>query len=296
MDINQLNSPRTEEMGKRRNCMDQDRRNLICGLGGLGLGIGLTSLVSTPTMAADAPMKRFEQVNGDFGWKPHKLDPAECAKTAYEAYWYKDYACGYGVFYGIVGTMAEKFGAPYNQFPFTMFEFLKGGISDWGTICGALGGAAAAFALFYGRKERNALVSDLFRWYERTKLPIYDPADKAVAVKGEVPGSVSEAVLCHISVSKWCYTNHEEATGKMRKERCGRLTADVCGKAVEILNAKIDAGKDYVALFGKQDSVKKCGECHQEKGNDANWGKGILNCTPCHDGRSALTTKFKDHP
>ena len=277
--------------------MDHERRNLLCGLGGLAVGTGLTALVSSPVVAAQAPsMKRFEQVNGDFGWKPQILDPAECAKVAYEGYLHHDYACGYGVFYGIVGVMAEKFGAPYNQFPFTMMEFLKGGISNWGTICGALGGAAAAFALFYGRKERNALVNDLFRWYEQASLPIYNPGENAGTVKGEIPTSVSEAVLCHISVSKWCYKNKEEATGKKRKERCGRLTADVCTKAVEILNAKINAGKNYKALFAKQESVKACGECHHEKGNEANWGKGILNCTPCHDGRDALHSKFNDHP
>ncbi|MBQ7585837.1 MAG: C-GCAxxG-C-C family protein, partial [Desulfovibrionaceae bacterium] len=250
----------------------------------------------TPTQATEAKFKRFEQVNGDFGWTPHKLDPKECAQLAYEAYWYKGYACGYGVFYGIVGSMAEKYGAPYNQFPFTMFEFLKGGISDWGTICGALGAAAAAFALFYGRKDRNAMVSDLYRWYEQTSLPIYNPGDAAKGVKGEIPQSVSEAVICHISVSKWCFTNFEEATSKKRSERCGRLTADVCAKAVEILNAKMELGDKYVAMFGKQDSVKQCGECHHAKGNDANWGKGILNCTPCHDGRPPLNNKFKDHP
>ena len=278
--------------------MDLNRRNLLCGLGGLAVGTGLTALVTTPSLAAEPTnnFKRFEQANGDFGWQPHKLDPKEAAALAYEAYWYKDYACGYGVFYGIVGNMAEKFGAPYNQFPFTMFEFLKGGISDWGTICGALGGAAAAFALFYGRKERNAMVSDLFRWYEKTALPIYNPGEGAQAVKGDIPNSVSESVLCHISVSKWCYKNTEEATGKKRKERCGRLTADVCAKAIEILNAKIDAGKNYTPMLGKLDAVKKCGECHQTKGEQVNWGKGILNCTPCHDGRQALMNKFKDHP
>ena len=278
--------------------MDLDRRTLLCGLGGLAVGGGLAALTGGESLAAGtaAPGKRFEQVGGDFGWKPHKLDPAECAKVAYEAYWYKGYACGYGVFYGIVGVMGEKFGAPYNQFPFTMFEFLKGGISDWGTICGALGGAAAAYALFYGRKDRNAMVSDLYRWYEQTKLPIYNPGDKAQGVKGEIPGNVSGAVLCHISVSKWCYANKEEATSKKRSERCGRLTADVCAKAVEILNAKIDAGKDYKAMLAKQESVKYCGECHQTKGQETNWGKGILNCTPCHDGRQALTDKFKNHP
>ena len=278
--------------------MSLNRRTLLCGLGGLALGGGLNALMPSSSQAQEGAKlgKRFEQVGGDFGWTPHELDPFECAKVAYEAYWYKGYACGYGVFYGIVGSMAEKYGAPYSQFPFTMFEFLKGGISDWGTICGALGGAAAAFALFYGRKDRNPMVTDLYRWYEKTKLPIYNPGVDAQGVKGDIPSNVSESVLCHISVSKWCYASGEEATSKKRSERCGRLTADVCTKAVEILNNKIKLGKDYKALAAKPDSVQYCGGCHQTKGSENNWAKGILNCTPCHDGRQALKNKFTDHP
>ena len=277
--------------------MELGRRSLLCGLGGLALGGGLVSLTGKEGLAAEQkPGKRFEQVGGDFGWTPHKLDPAENAKVAYEAYWHKGYACGYGVFYGIVGMMGEKHGAPYNQFPFTMLEFLKGGISDWGTICGALGAASAAFALFYGRKERNAMVHELFRWYEKTMLPIYNPGDMAQGYKGDLPQSMSEAVLCHISVSKWCYANKKEATSKERGERCARLTADVCAKAIEILNAKIDAGKDWKGMVPVQDAVSYCGECHRTKGVETNWGKGTLNCAPCHDGRKALANKFKDHP
>ena len=280
--------------------MEMNRRDVLGGLGGLVVGGAVAGLLGTQANAAETKPamdgKRFMQAGGDFGWKPHKLDPKECADVAYDAYWHKGYACGYGVFYGIVGMMGEKYGAPYNTFPFTMFEFLKGGISDWGTICGALGGAAAAYALFYPRKERNAMVNELFRWYEQTKLPIYNPGDKAQDVKGDIPGNMSEAVLCHISVSKWCFANKEEATSKKRSERCGRLTADVCAKAVEILNAKIVAGKDYKPMLAKPETVTYCGECHQTKGKDTNWGKGVLNCKPCHSGTEHVANKYKDHP
>ena len=258
---------------------------------------GAAALLGAEVRAADkAPGGRFQQVNGDFSWKPHKLDPEECALVAYDGYWHKGYACGYGVFYGIIGVMGEKFGAPYNQFPFSMLEANKGGISDWGTICGALYGAAAAYALFWGRDERTPMVNELYRWYEKTPLPIFNPGDAAKGVKGDLHQNASGSVLCHISVSKWCYASQTEATSKARNERCGRLTSDVCRKAVEILNAKIDQGKNFKGAFAKQDAVKACGECHQTKGNDANWAKGVMDCTPCHDGRSALMNKFKDHP
>ncbi len=185
--------------------MDANRRHLLCGIGGLAVGGAVAGLVA-PALAAPQAAgggARFAQAGGDFGWQPQKLNADECAPVAYEGYWHKGYACGYGTFYGIIGMMGEKFGAPYNQFPFTMLEANKGGISDWGTICGALYGAAAAFALFWGRKERTPMVNELFRWYETTALPIYNPGDKATGFKGDLPSNVSGSVLCHISVSKW---------------------------------------------------------------------------------------------
>ncbi len=277
--------------------MEFSRREAMLGLGGLCAGGAMAAMVTNvKAEEAAAQMKRFQQVGGDFGWTPHKLDPKEAAEIAYEAYWYKGYACGYGVFYGIIGNMAEKYGAPYNTFPFTMLEANKGGISDWGTICGALYGAAAAYALFWGRKERTPMVNELYRWYEVTDLPQYQPGDKAQGVPGEIPSNMSGSVLCHISVSKWCHANGIEATSKKRSERCGRLTADVCMKAVEILNAKIDGGKEWKGIIAKQESVKNCGACHQTKGEEANWAKGIMDCTPCHNGSKALNNKFVDHP
>lgn len=277
--------------------MALSRRQMLCGLGGCMAVGGAAALLGGEANAAEkAPAGRFQQVNGDFGWKPHKLDPAECALVAYDGYWHKGYACGYGVFYGIIGVMGEKYGAPYNQFPFAMLEANKGGISDWGTICGALYGAAAAYALFWGRDERTPMVNELYRWYEKTSLPIFNPGEAAKGVKGNLHQNASGSVLCHISVSKWCYASQTEATSKARNERCGRLTADVCRKAVEILNAKIEQGKDFKGVFAKQDAVKACGECHQTKGNEANWAKGVMDCTPCHNGSKALADKFKDHP
>lgn len=276
--------------------MDTDRRHLLCGLSGLVAGTAAAGLVTSvkPAMAAEAPMKRFDQVGGPFGWTPRKLDIKEVQQAAYEGYYYKGFACGYGAFYAIVGVLAEKYGAPYNQFPFAMMEAFKGGIADWGTICGALGGSALAYALFWGRKERNPMVSELYQWYESTALPIYQPAD--AKVKGDLPQSTSDSVLCHISVSRWCYLNKIEATSKARSERCGRLTADVAGKAAEIFNAKIELGKDWKPTLAKPESVENCIACHKEEGNESNWAKGRMDCVICHDGRDAIKNHYENHP
>ena len=257
--------------------MELTRRAMLGALGGLAVGGTVASVVGT-SIAADPKMKRFDQANGDFGWKPHKLDPNVCAPVAYEGYWHKGLGCAYGAFYAIVGLMGEKYGAPYNQFPFAMLEVGKGGISDWGTICGALLGPASAYALFWGRKERNAMVSELYRWYETAKLPIFNPGEAAKGVKGDLPTSVADSVLCHVSLSRWCFENKVEANSKARSERCGRLTA----------------GTFKPALAAPQ-SVTTCGECHA-KGKEADNMKSVMDCTPCHSGNEHLMNKFKDHP
>ncbi len=276
--------------------MDSNRRSLLCGLGTLAVGSAMLGLADGGMAEAAAQKgERFAQVGGAFGWTPHRLDPKECAAVAYEGYWYKGYACGYGAFYSLIGLMGEKYGAPYNTFPFAMLEANKGGISDWGTICGALYGAAAAYALFWGRNERTPMVNELFRWYEQTKLPIYNPGDAAQGVKGDIPSNKSDSVLCHISVAKWCYEHKVEHSSKKRSERCGRITADVAMKAAEIFNAKMEQGEKYKGTFAVQPAVSACGECHS-KGQSADIQKGVMDCTPCHSGSPHTGNKFKDHP
>ncbi len=266
--------------------MDLNRRAMLGVLGGLVAGGTLAAAVG-PVAAAP-----FEQNAAPFGWTPRKLDPTACAATAYDGYWFNDYGCCYGAFYAIVGTMAEKFGAPYNQFPFTMMEVGKSGISEWGTICGALLGVASAYALFWGRKERNPMVSELFRWYEKAALPIFDPGETAKGVKGSLPTSHSDSVLCHISVSRWCYVSKREQSSTDRSERCARITADVAARGVAILNAKIDG---TFKPAGPSDAVAFCGECHA-KGKQADNAKGLMDCQPCHGGSEHVQNKFQNHP
>ena len=280
--------------------MEFSRRAMLGAMGGLAVGGTVAALTgravadATPAMS-DGKGGHFMQMGGEFGWKPHKLDPKESMDVAYSGYWYKGYGCGYGVFYGIVGMMAEKFGAPYNSFPFTMMEYSKGGVADWGTLCGALAGAASAFSVFYPRKEAIPMVNELFRWYEQTAFPIYNPGDAAQGFKGVLPTSVAHSVLCHVSVSTWCKSTNNKANSKERSERCGRITADVCAKAIEILNAKIEAGKDWKGALAKQESVVGCTSCHgKEKMSDMQ--KGNMDCTPCHSGSDAMKNKFQNHP
>lgn len=276
--------------------MELDRRSMLKAMGAAAVVGGLSAAVTTaPEEAKAEEAKRFEQQGGDFSWKYQSLDAKESTAIAYDGYWHKGYGCAYGTFYGIVGVLAEKYGAPYNAYPFSMMEAFKGGISDWGTICGALAGAACAISCFYPRKEAKPMVNELFRWYEKTAFPMYNPGDKAKGVKGEIPTSVSNSVLCHVSVSRWATTTGLAANSKERSERCGRITADVCAKTIEILEAKLAAGANYKGTLPKQESVSGCTSCHT-KGGMSDTQKGNMSCDSCHSGSKALQNKFENHP
>jgi hypothetical protein len=266
--------------------MTVNRRELLGALGGLVVGGVVAATVG------QAPAAPFAQAGAPFGWTPHALDAAGCAKTAYDGYWFNNYGCCYGAFYAIIGTMAEAYGAPYNQFPFTMMEVGKSGIAEWGTICGALLGVASAYALFFGREERDPMVSTLFRWYERTAFPMYDPGEAARGVPGSLPASRSDSVLCHASVSRWCAVSGLTQGSQARSERCSRLTADVAARGVAILNAKLDGTFTAADASG---AVAGGAACHA-KGTSADTVKGKMDCTPCHSGSAHMQNKFKDHP
>jgi hypothetical protein len=154
-------------------------------------------------------------------WTAHALDPDECAPYAYAGYWNKGYGCCYGAFYSIVGVMGKKFGAPYSQFPFHVMEVGKKRISDWGTICGALLGAASAMALFWGRKERDPMVTELFRWYEQTAFPLYDPGEEPWASRARFPPTPAVRALPRFGLLLE-FRHGIPADSKTRSERCGR--------------------------------------------------------------------------
>ena len=278
------------------------RRNVLGLMGGVVAGGAIAGLI-TPTLAATAAPaagqlgERFKQSGGDFSWKPQKLDPVEVGAVAHAGFWHQGYGCGYGVLYSIIGLMGEKYGAPYKDFPFSMMEFGKSGISEWAGTCGALLGGAATLALFFPRKERDAMIDELFRWYEITAFPMYKPNPGTTKVEGPLPTSVADSIICHISVAKWCAASKFDARSTERSERCGRITADVALKTLEIIHAKMD-GK-FAPALKKSELSASCTEpgCHGE--NKKDWKhaglKGKMDCTPCHTCSKAVLDKRKEH-
>lgn len=233
-------------------------------LGSLGCAVGSVAAGGAAAFAQNGPV-HVPAISGV--WRYHALDPDQVAALAYQLY--PDGSCMYAVFSSIVLSLAEDFGEPYASFPRQMMRYGHGGVGGWGTICGALNGAAAAFGLFTAtREESDRLTDGLLQWYQETPLPKYVPGDGAVV---KMPQSASESVLCHISTLRW----REEAGGAalkdpLRKERCRRLTADTARRATELLNAYAKAGelpsKPVISppsgLSDDGSTKMKCGLCH----------------------------------
>ena len=72
--------------------MKYSRRKVLAGLGGLVAGGLVSNTVQQSALAASATkMNRFEQIGGDFSWKPQVLDLDEVARVAHQGFHHKGY-------------------------------------------------------------------------------------------------------------------------------------------------------------------------------------------------------------
>jgi hypothetical protein len=218
-------------------------------------------------------------------WPYVKLDPEDIRKRAHRDYYAG--GCCYGAFNAIVSALAEKVGEPFTLVPTQMMYYGEGGGAGWGTLCGALNGCGAAIALVLTRESASAVVSELFGWYTRTKLPTDTSNDYAVKhvflvnrYDQPLVQTASTTPLCHGSVSKWCTESKFKATSNERKERCARLTGDTAARAVELLNQVADAR--FTGTFKPAPANADCMSCH-----DQTYGHVIpsmkMECAQCHN-------------
>lgn len=253
---------------------------MLVMFGGLAFGGSVCAILSRARGDSGDRSSRY--------WSPQKLDPMECAQVAYHGYWERNGGCGYAVFKGIIGMMGVKYGAPYDTFPLWMMSYASGGIAGWGTVCGALNCAAAAYGLFHERMEQIPLVDALFSWYEKAELPQFTPERPLIPM--DIDPLVTKSVLCHASLSRWSYITGYQVSSKECRERCSRVAADVTRRSVEILNARIDEQLQTGTLSTAHES---CSKCHAKE-KDADCSRTKMDCSFCHEG--LLTNKFTDHP
>ncbi len=193
---------------------------VLGGVGGLLTGCGQTQSPSANVASVEKPQWPFPYV---------KLDPDKVAKRAYDAY-QTGAGCGYGVYEGIIGELAEIEGYPYNQIPTESMTLAAGGYAGQGTLCGALGGAAVAIGVVTDADTGKKIVGDLWKWYKDFPFPEYKGNDV------ELPTTLAGSILCADSVGNFMEVQGCAYTDPERKERCGRLTGDVAKKVVTMLN------------------------------------------------------------
>ena len=130
------------------------RRGLLIGAGKCALGAaGLAALAS----AAPGLVPKAEALGGPtekWPWPYVKLDPQKTADIAYNE-WYRIF-CGGAVISSVFGQLREQVGEPYKSFPIDSFIFLEGGVSGWGTICGANAGSNIVTNLIIGPRTSGS--------------------------------------------------------------------------------------------------------------------------------------------
>ncbi len=236
------------------------RRNFLAGAGILAIGAaGITALASGLSHA-EVKVEKWP-------WPYVKLDPAKTAEIAYNE-WYRIY-CGGAVVSSIFGQLREKVGEPYKSFPRDAFIFLEGGIAGWGTICGTNAGANIVTNLIIGPRTSGSedgmlMGSEVMQWYSETSMPTFTP--KEPKVKVEIPKTVADSPLCHISVGKWMKASNKALGSPERKDRCARLTGSVAYHLVELLNdwkdGKYKTKGSMPAKSYNIQSQHNCTDCH----------------------------------
>src|SRR3990172_1515584 len=207
------------------------RRKVLTLAGALGAGAAIAGLGGLARAeAVDDPAEKWP-------WPYVKLDPVKTAELAY-AEWYRVY-CGAAVISSVFTQLREKVGEPYTSFPIDAFIFLEGGVSGWGTICGANAGANIVTNLIIGPRTAGTedgmlMGSELLQYYASTPMPTYTP--KAPKFTGAMPKTTADSPLCHVSVGKWMKAANKELSSPDRKDRCARLTASMTYQLVTLLN------------------------------------------------------------
>ena len=108
------------------------------------------------------------------------------------------------------------------------------------------------------------VVNDIMAYYAYTNLPVYKPSKIAITtIKTQ---SEAGTPLCHVSVGKWMKKENVKFFSKARKERCGRIAADIAMHTAMLLNqvtdGKYKANHSINAKTYGITSQKNCSDCH----------------------------------
>ncbi len=241
-------------------------------------GAGLLTLTTAfkPEKQPLPELQNLEYNPAESEWKYFHLDPAATAQLAYDRY--SEGSCMYATIVSVVSQLAKKFGEPYTSFPKHMFVYGSVGIGGFGSVCGALNGAAALIGLLITDKNvQNKIITDLFHWYEKESLPVFYPVNP---VFDYTPAkSISNSVLCHASNTNWCKESGFHVNSNERRERCRRLSSDVAKKVTVALNEI--STSTYITNKHNNHEANSCITCHGDEGKLKNTS-AKMSCNSCH--------------
>jgi len=257
-----------------------NRRNVIKAAAGAVAAGGAGLLVLTnafkPKIEFDNEPHQLDYKQEEGNWKYLQLDPVTTAELAYK--YYPEGSCMYATIKSVVTQLAEKGGEPFISFPYHMFKYGHGGIGGYGTVCGALNGTAALLGLLIIDKSvRDKMITDIFGWYEKEPLPVFNPQNPG---NDYIPAqSISNSVLCHASNTNWCKAAGFKVDSNERKERCRRMTADVAQKVATSLNEIFT--NTYTTNVYPDETANTCLTCHSSEGKVNNVAVE-MSYKPCH--------------
>ena len=159
------------------------------------------------------------------------------------------------------------------------------------SLCGSIAAGCTFINMACEKKAARAMITDLFKWYEQTSLPLDITQKMANEKKFGVEKyksteifkpTIADSPLCHISVTRWCKENGYASGSEERSERCSRLTADVAHWVAVQMNKNLDVA--YEKGLAMSSAAESCGDCHA-KGktfDEGGWTRGEMDCQPCH--------------
>lgn len=258
--------------------MDRRKALIMTGtlVGGSTVGVVTLTTAFKPEVPAAESSKRLAYKQGESAYEYSPLSSVTTAGLAYQIY--DQGGCMYASFKSVVSQLADQVGEPFTSFPFRMLGYGHGGIGGYGTVCGALNGAAALIGLLVpDRKNQDYLIKSLFQWYEESQLPQFIPPNPSLDFTP--PMSISRSVLCHASNSNWSKASGYKIKAKQQKERCRRLTADVVMQAVTGINQYFS--NNFKTSANENETIRTCMTCHGQEGKLANTS-GKMHCSACH--------------
>ena len=139
------------------------------------------------------------------------LDVETVRINAHDDFCTEGKGCCYAAFNGMVNLLRAQLPETFPSFPSEIMYYGHGGVAGWGTICGAINGAAACISLVCDKATSDQLINELCGWYTEALFPTdisntYATEGTFTATKSDevLTQNSCDSVLCHISVTKWC--------------------------------------------------------------------------------------------